>query len=181
MEVNEIIAINLKRLRDEKNLSLGQLAELAGVSKVMLSQVEKGTSNPTINTLWKIAGALQVTYADLLELPESNVVHVKKAEIYPLNEDKYHIYSYYKRDTNRNFELYQIELEPGCCHESIGHSKESYEYIMMMEGEMELLVNGECHVLKKDDGFCFEAKMQHQYQNNTKKKVKAVLIIYYKG
>ncbi len=181
MEVNEIIAINLKRLREEKNLSLGQLADLAGVSKVMLSQVEKGTSNPTINTLWKIAGGLQVTYADLLELPENDVVHVKKADIYPLNEGLYHIYSYYKRDSNRNFELYQIEVEPGCQHESIGHSKESYEYIMMMEGELEVDVNGECHVLKQDDGFCFEAKMQHRYRNKTKKTAKAVLMIYYKG
>lgn len=78
MEIGKIIALNLKRLRDERNLSLGQLAELAGVSKVMLSQLEKGTSNPTINTIWKITGALHLPYTSLLELPESEVVHVKK-------------------------------------------------------------------------------------------------------
>ena len=60
MELNEIIAENLKRLRTERGLSLGRLAELSGVSKVMLSQVEKGESSPTINTLWKIATGLQV-------------------------------------------------------------------------------------------------------------------------
>ena len=49
MELNEIIAENLKRLRTERGLSLGRLAELSGVSKVMLSQVEKGESSPTIN------------------------------------------------------------------------------------------------------------------------------------
>ncbi len=181
MEINEIIACNLKRLREEKNLSLGQLAELAGVSKVMLSGVEKGASNPTINTIWKIAGALQVTYADLLELPENNVVHVRKSDIHPLNEELYHIYSYYKRDTNRNFELYQIELEPGCIHESIGHSKESYEYIMMIDGEINLEVNGEYHSLLQDDGFCFEAKMPHKYENKSSKTAKAILMIYYKA
>ena len=42
MELNEIIAENLKRLRTERGLSLGRLSELSGVSKVMLSQVEKG-------------------------------------------------------------------------------------------------------------------------------------------
>ena len=46
MELNEIIAENLKRLRTERGLSLGRLAELSGVSKVMLSQVEKGESSP---------------------------------------------------------------------------------------------------------------------------------------
>ena len=51
MEAGEIIAFNLKRLRNEKNLTLGQLANMAGVSKVVLSQIEKGEANPTINTI----------------------------------------------------------------------------------------------------------------------------------
>ncbi|EQG75728.1 helix-turn-helix family protein [Clostridioides difficile DA00165] len=55
MSINTVIAKNLNRLRNERNLSLGQLAELSGVSKVMLSQIEKGDSNPTVNTIWKIA------------------------------------------------------------------------------------------------------------------------------
>ncbi len=179
MEIGEIIAINLKRIREERNLSLGQLAEMAGVSKVMLSQLEKGSSNPTINTIWKITGALQLPYADLLELPNSQVIHVKKADITPLDENKYHIFDYYGKEPSRNFELYQIELEGGSEHASIGHSSMSEEYIMMMEGEMELEVNGELHILEKDDGFCFEATVPHTYRNKQKEKVKAVLMIYY--
>ncbi len=180
MDVKEIIALNLKRLREEKNLSLGQLAELAGVSKVMLSQVEKGTANPTINTVWKIASALQVTYTDLLELPDNDVIHVRKADIHPLDEDKYHIYGYYKRDSSRNFEIYQIEMDPGAVHESVGHSKESSEYVMVVEGEMVLEVGDQEHLLAKDDGFCFEAQIPHKYSNCTDEMVKAVLIINYK-
>ncbi len=180
MEVSEMIAVNLRRLREEKNLSLGQLAEMAGVSKVMLSQMEKGLSNPTINTIWKIAGALQVTYTNLLEVPDSNVIHVRKTDIHPLDDDKYHIFSYYKRDSNRNFELYQIEMDAGCVHESIGHSKESAEYIMMIDGEMELDVNGEVHMLQADDGFCFDATVPHRYINKSEQRVKAVLMISYR-
>ncbi len=59
MNINSIIAENLKTLRTERNLSLGQLAELSNISKVMLSQIEKGDTNPTINTLWKIANGLK--------------------------------------------------------------------------------------------------------------------------
>ena len=67
MNLNEIIAVNSKRLRAERGFSLGKLSELSGVSKVMLSQIEKGESNPTINTLWKIAGGLQVSYTKLID------------------------------------------------------------------------------------------------------------------
>ncbi len=69
MNLNDIISANLKKLRTDRNLSLGQLSELSGVSKVMLSQIDKGESNPTINTIWKIANGLQVTYTKLIDSP----------------------------------------------------------------------------------------------------------------
>lgn len=179
MEIGEIIAVNLKRLRQERNLSLGQLAELANVSKVMLSQLEKGTSNPTINTVWKITGALNLPYTSLLELPGNHVVHIKKADIHELEEDGYRIFSYYAKDVNRKFELYQIEMDEGCVHESIGHSTDSSEYIMMIEGQIELEINNEIYLLTEEDGFCFHASVAHVYRNKGKKKAKAVLMIYY--
>lgn len=179
MKIGEIIAYNLKRLREERNLSLGQLAEMAGVSKVMLSQLEKGASNPTINTVWKITGALHEPYTSLLELPQDHAIHIRKQEIHPLIEDKYHIFNYYPKQADRNFELYQIELEPGCVHASIGHPMDSSEYIMMMEGRMELEVRGTAYQLAPDDGFCFNASAPHVYRNKEAQRVKAVLMIFY--
>lgn len=51
MELGTVIAINLKELGTERNLTLGQLSKISGVSKAMLSDIEKGDSNPTINTI----------------------------------------------------------------------------------------------------------------------------------
>lgn len=179
MEIGEIIAHNLKKIREERKLSLGQLADSAGVSKVVLSQIEKGDSNPTINTIWKITGALQLPYTSLLELPEAHAVHIKKANTHELIEDKYHIFSYYPKDQYRNFEMYQIEMEPGCAHPSIGHSTNSSEYIMMIDGQAVLEVNGKKYLLEKDDALFFEASVPHYYKNETNKPVKMMLLIYY--
>ena len=177
MEAGEIIAYNLKRLRNEKNLTLGQLANMAGVSKVVLSQIEKGEANPTINTIWKITGALQLPYSALLEMPEKAAVQIRKKEI---SEDKYHIFNYYAKTAERNFELYQIEVEPGCEHASIGHSTNSFEYLMMLKGELILETDGEAYALKKDDAICFDASVAHSYRNVGKKDAKAVLLIHYR-
>ena len=76
-------------------------------------------------------------------------MHLKKADIHELVENKYHIFNYYPKDQYRNFEMYQIEMEPGCVHPSIGHSTNSSEYIMMMEGQAVLEVNGK----KSSSGF----------------------------
>lgn len=179
MEISEIIAINLKKLREERNMSLGQLADAAGVSKVILSQIEKGDSNPTVNTIWKITGALNLPYTSLLEIPESTAVLIKKSDISELIENKYHIFNYYPKTADRNFELYQIEVEPGCIHPSIGHSSNSFEYIMIMEGEMHLKIGEETYLLKKDDAISFNASGPHCYQNNSLETAKAILLIHY--
>jgi transcriptional regulator with XRE-family HTH domain len=179
MEIGEIIAVNLKRIREERHLSLTQLAEQAGVSKVLLSQIEKGDANPTVNTIWKITGALQLPYTSLLEPSEAKAVHIKKTDIPDLWEDGYHIFSYYPKNQDRNFEMYQIEMEAGCIHASIGHSSNSSEYVMVLEGKLTLEVNGSEYVLETDDALYFDASYPHVYKNPCGGRVKAVLIIYY--
>lgn len=68
MDLGKIIAFNLNKLRTERSLTLGQLAKLSGISKAILSDIEKGGSNPTINTIWKIANGLNVPYTRLMEV-----------------------------------------------------------------------------------------------------------------
>ncbi len=179
MEIGEIIAYNLKKLRKERNLSQGQLADMAGVSKVIISQIEKGDSNPTINTIWKLTGALKLPYTSLLEINTAKTEHIKKREAAELVEDKYHIFSYYPKNTDRNFELYEIEMEAGCDHPSIGHSTNSYEYIFLTEGEITIIVNDTEYTLMKEDTIFFDASVPHCYRNDTAHTAKMVLIIQY--
>ena len=63
----QTISKNLAKLRLQNRLSLDKLSERSGVSKAMLSQIERGESNPTVNTLWKIATGLRVSFYDLLQ------------------------------------------------------------------------------------------------------------------
>ena len=117
MEIGEIIAYNLKKLREEQNLSQGQLAERAGVSKVIISQIEKGDSNPTINTIWKLTSALGLPYTSLLEMEETRAVYVKKKERSEISEGKYHIYNYYPKNAER-------ELSRSMDEEAVGELEE---------------------------------------------------------
>lgn len=181
MNINSIIAENLKTLRTERNLSLGQLAELSDVSKVMLSQIEKGDTNPTINTLWKIANGLKVTYTSLLEQKEHNTCIINKNKIEPQisEEGHYRVYLYYSNTPYRNFELFQIELDEGCSYISVGHSKKSEEYIMLLEGNLTLKVNNETYNLKPNDSISFPASNEHIYINSGKGTLKAAITNFY--
>ena len=78
----EAIAGNLKALREARGLSLDQLADLTGVSKSMLRQIETGKSSPTIATIWKVANGLHVSFTSLLSQPEV------KAEVKSFRNEK---------------------------------------------------------------------------------------------
>lgn len=67
MELNRAVADNLKRIRKGKKLSMERTAELAGVSRSMLGQIERGEANPSVAILGKLAAALKVPAAALLE------------------------------------------------------------------------------------------------------------------
>lgn len=179
MEIGKIVASNLKRLREEQNLSQGQLAEKAGVSKVVISQIEKGDANPTINTIWKLTGALGLPYTSLLDPPNLQAVHIRKKDITALTEDQYHIFSYYPKSAERNFELYEIEMDAGCEHSSIGHSSNSFEYVLVTEGEISLCVGEQNYHLATEDALYFDASLPHCYTNTTAQVAKAVLLIQY--
>lgn len=66
METNELVSRNIRRFRRERDLSLGELAVLAGISKQTLSKVEAGEGNPTVETLERVGRGLGVSVVRLL-------------------------------------------------------------------------------------------------------------------
>ena len=65
-QLDKNIAVNLKRIRKSRNMSLDMLAEKTGVSKSMLGQIERGESNPTVATIAKIVDGIRVTFEELI-------------------------------------------------------------------------------------------------------------------
>lgn len=181
MDINKIIAENLKKLRTERNLSLGQLSLLSDISKVMLSQIEKGDTNPTINTIWKIANGLKIPYTSLLEQQkhESCIIKKENTDFQAVEDGHYRLYCYYPNTPNRNFELFQIELDASSSYTSVGHSEKSMEYILVITGKLSLTVNDKTFCLTANDAIDFTASEIHTYQNIGQETVTAVVLNYY--
>lgn len=79
-DVPLIVGTNLRQLRKAKGHSLERLAELSGVSRAMLGQIETGKSTPTVSLLWRIADALGVPVKTLLATkPEVDVLVLRRA------------------------------------------------------------------------------------------------------
>ncbi|MFR7383404.1 MAG: helix-turn-helix domain-containing protein [Anaerostipes sp.] len=68
------VAVNLKRIRTSKGMSLDVLSEQTGVSKSMLAQIEKGTANPSLGVLGKITSGLRIEFQELIRSSTNGIL-----------------------------------------------------------------------------------------------------------
>jgi transcriptional regulator with XRE-family HTH domain len=180
-EINTLISGNLKRIREEKKLSLEMLAELTGVSKSMLGQIERGDSSPTISTVWKISNGLKVSFTSLLNSPQSETTVIRRSQIHPLIEDngRYCLFPYFPIEKNRRFEIYSIEIQPDGNLQAEAHPPETREFITINSGSLSLQENEQEYLLSEGDAICFRADKPHAYRNPGKVICKVNLVIQY--
>ncbi|MBP7722292.1 MAG: helix-turn-helix transcriptional regulator [Alphaproteobacteria bacterium] len=79
MDLREVFAANLRRLRHETGLSQEELAYEAGVNRTYISKLEKGMSHPGLEIIGKLAAVLAVEPAALLKLPAKKRGKIKNS------------------------------------------------------------------------------------------------------
>lgn len=181
--LNFLIGKKLKEIRNSRNLSLDEVSKLTNVSKAMLGQIERGQSNPTVSTLWKIATGLKVSFSIFIEENKDELMIVNKANIMPIIESdkKMRLYPIFPFDVNKGLEIFTIELESGCHHISTPHSDSVEEYIIVTEGQIVMNISGNDYILDKGKSIKFMANKPHEYKNITSNKsVFQNIIIYEK-
>lgn len=163
------IATILKNLRQKKGWSLDKAALATGVSKAMLGQIEREESSPTIATLWKIATGFETSFSSFIEeiSPTSNEVSYRTGQVQTIHPDdkKIRVLSLFPFEPQLNFELFIIELLPGCEHLSPPHTQGVIEHVVVVQGNMEVLIDGAWQKLSNGEGIRFNANQTHGYRN----------------
>ena len=164
--LNILVSENIKRIRQEKNLSLGDLAKLSDVSKSMLAQIERGEGNPTLSTLWKIANGMQVSFNTLISQPKLPYKVTKIAEIEPILDmngelKNYSLFS----DIENNFSVYQIEVGKKNSWILEAHLHGTAEFVIVIQGTLEIKLEEKTFILKKGENLWFKADVPHSYCN----------------
>ena len=181
-DITSIIASNLASLRKERQLTLQDLADLTGVSKSMLGEIERASSNPTITVLWKITTGLKVPISRLVHSQQPLCSLVTEKERRVLHEPPKCIRLIFECDDSHNFEIYQLEFDPGAEHASPRHDLGVVEYLMVYEGQYTITVGDQSHVLNAGDSIFFEAQYDHCYSNSGNGIARAFsLICYHRG
>lgn len=178
--MNTIVAKNIRRLREERKLSMEELARLSGVSKSMLAQIERGDGNPTISTLWKLSNGMKVPFDALTVRPKASYEMVKLTDLQPLLEDngRFRNYSIFPDNENRRFAVYYLELEPGSFMQSEPHLQGTTEFITVFDGILEIKTEDKVFTVAKGESIRFKGDMVHSYQNTGSEITVLHMILY---
>ena len=176
------IAENLKEIRTKKQLTLEEASRLTGVSRSMLSSIEKGDVNPTISVLWKIAAGYKVKFTSLME-DHSAPYHIVRADdVQALKggNGKYFNYPAFPFAEDRLFETYRIRIDRGGHLEAQPHMPGTEEYITVFSGKVRITAGQETAELTEGDSIHFLADVPHSYANAGTKTVWLSMLLYYR-
>ncbi|GHC15183.1 MULTISPECIES: helix-turn-helix domain-containing protein [Gemmobacter] len=144
-DIHDRLAASLREARKARGLSLDAVAKLSGVSRSMVSQIERGESSPTVATLWNLTQALQVDFAGLLEGRPSGGIEVIRAGAAPVIAGRgsgVRIRILSPAEAVGEHEVYELIFQPGGALVSDPHSPGCREHLTVIEGAL-LVQSGE--------------------------------------
>lgn len=159
------VARNLRQLREERGLSLSQLARRSGVAKATLSGLELGQGNPTIETLWALAGALGVPFGDLLaDTAPSEVRLVTASEGLRVPGAAGDARLVERLSARGLVEVYEMRLKPGHPYEAAAHAPGVSEHLLVTHGSLRTGPADEPVELAEGDFCRFPGDQPHLYE-----------------
>ncbi|WP_299281833.1 XRE family transcriptional regulator [uncultured Tateyamaria sp.] len=160
-----LLPTRLKEARRAQGLSLDAVAKLSGVSRSMVSQIERGESSPTIATLWNLTRALQVDFAGLLDEGGQDQIEVLRTADVPSIENRgagctIRILSP-PEDAGRH-EVYEVRFTEGGMLDSQAHRRGAREHLTVIEGKLVVTSGGAQEKVSQGDTARYAADVPHR-------------------
>ena len=157
----------LKRLREQRGLSMRALAELCGLSPNTVSLIERGATSPSVSTLHQLATALQVPITAFFEEPGARVqvVHSQPGARPFSGNTSVLLESLGSGLEGQTLEPFLVTLKPGANSgpEAMIHS--GHELVYCLLGELEYNIEGQSYRLTAGESLLFEATLPHSWRN----------------
>jgi XRE family transcriptional regulator, regulator of sulfur utilization len=176
------VGARVKSLREAMDLSLRDLAERSGVSAPMLSQVERGDTSPTLAVAQKIAGGLDLTLSQLLRLDEDrHVVVVRERDRRTRRRRGHRVEELTPPLPGQRADVSEHSLAPGAATGASDdppvHEPGSRETAVVLEGTLELFIDGQRHQLSAGDSVTFDADLPHHFENNSSSEARMIAVV----
>jgi transcriptional regulator with XRE-family HTH domain len=173
----------IRELRNRRGWSLEELAKSSGVSRSMLSQIERQRTNPTLNVALRIARALEVELGELLQAPgvSSRITVIRAGDrAYLYRSDKYcAIRTLSPLNLEKDVELYEVRLQPGGALRSSAHYEGTREFLTVARGHVRVESAADREELEVGDSASYRADVPHAIINRGPSEAVVFLVVIY--
>jgi transcriptional regulator with XRE-family HTH domain len=152
--LRQSLGARVRAARLARGMSLSEAADTSGLSKALLSVIERGEGNPSVNTLFQLATALGTTVSYLIDAEDGGPALVRAGEgrLVAREDDAMDARLLFSASGHRRFEIYDCELPPRSRSEwSQARGAEVTEYITIREGHVRVGSRGGEHRLGPGD------------------------------
>jgi transcriptional regulator with XRE-family HTH domain len=174
--IGKLLGRRIRRIRQEKSLTLKQIEAKVGVSATHISEIERGKTSPTIGALEKISAALEIPPSQLIDIPPLQELKVQKrgqARSLVMNDGAIRIEPLTNRDANSEMSVFYATIEGNGIMDAVpGHRGEEFCYVL--SGFLEVTVDDRPHVLRAGDTIHFKATQPHQIRNLSSEPVRTL-------
>ncbi|MDP3196843.1 helix-turn-helix domain-containing protein [Tabrizicola sp.] len=175
-DIHDRLAASLRAARKARGLSLDAAAKLSGVSRSMVSQIERGESSPTVATLWALTQALQLDFAGLLEGRPAPGIEVTRASSAPvIQRGGVTIRILSGPESVGQHEVYELQFTMGARLSSDPHSPGCREHLTVLEGRLTVTSGEASDDLTPGDVARYPADRPHEIAAETA--ARAILIV----
>jgi transcriptional regulator with XRE-family HTH domain len=169
----------LRILREERDISMRALARRSGLSANALSMIERGLTSPSVSTLYKLAGAMEVPITAFFrqEPDRKKIVFIKASQRYRVP----FLHGLWEGLGGESFtgrlEAFMLTLEGGGSSGPHGMLHTGHEFIFCLRGMIEYEVDQEKYLLEAGDSLIFAAQLVHRWRNAGRNVVNAIIVI----
>ena len=177
LDLHDRLAQSLRSARKARGLSLDAVAKLSGVSRSMVSQIERAESSPTVATLWNLTQALQLDFAGLMEGRTRPGIEVTRAGAAPvIQRGGVRIRILSPAEAVGENEVSELDFAPGAALVSDPHGPGCREHLTVIAGRLRLVSGDEAEALGPGDVARYPADRPHQIAAETGA-ARAILIV----
>lgn len=180
------IAANVARLRRNAGMDLDRLAEISGLSVEQLVALEAGIATPRLRALWALADAFEVPFGVLLSgapcaTTSFHVLRATEGPVVASERNGFRTHSLSAAGDPREPEIYAVTIAPGSTEEAAPHAADTFEHIVVVQGELEISAGSSSARLAAGDVVFFRADVAHAYHNPGTRETVLHLTMTYAG
>ncbi len=182
-DVSRHVCRRIHQLRRDRGWSLDVLSRASGVSRSMLSQIEREQANPTLAVTVKIAGALGMSMAELVEqsavAPGIEVIRADDRSHIFRSDQNCSIRTLSPLHLEKDVEFYEVLLNPGGALRSAPHFEGTREFLTVQKGRVVVVSDTETTELNRADSASYRADVAHEIRNPGKSEALVFLVVIY--